>query len=350
MSAVEGDAITQMALSLQQELSEFADVALVASSILSPSLEGRVVLLDRLAELDTHDVLVYHASIGHEEIHPIIRRHSGTLAVVYHNITPSRFYEEFNPEFAELLKLGREQLAWYCKSAKLMIADSHFNAQELTALGCSRVETVPAGFSPSRLLVEPVDGPLLRELRSRFANGFVLVVGQVLPHKRIEQTIEAVHILNSTFHHNLGLVICGAQRQREYAVSLWEHMKSLPHAGVYMTGSVSDRHLATFLKSARLYLGMSDHEGLCLPPTEAMAAGTPVVVKGAGAVPETVGEGALVLSSEDGPVMAAEAMHEILVNKSLRARLVTNGYNMVKILEARSDTTRAAQLLRELVV
>lgn len=349
VGAVEGDAITQMSLALRESLCEHAESQVFADSILSESLEGAARPIADLPPAGEIDLLVYHSSIGHEPIHSLLHRHPGKIAVVYHNITPPEFYESYNPEFAALLRSGREELVWLSERSSLMIADSEFNAAELRALGCMNVETVPAGLMPSRLLDEPLDGPMIRDIKSRFANGYALVIGQVLPHKRIEQTVEAVHLLNSTYHHGLGLVICGAQRQGEYSVSVWEHIKSLPFVGVHMTGAVSDRHLGTLLKGARIYLGMSDHEGLCLPPVEAMAAGVPVVIKGAGAIPETVGNGALVIGAGEGPMMAAEAMHEVLTNTSLRSRMVTNGFARVRELESRDDTPRAARLLLDLV-
>lgn len=349
VGAVEGDAITQMSLALCDALRRSAESRIYADVILSESLRESVHLLDDLPSDGEIDLLVYHSSIGHGRIHSLLRGYPGKIAVIYHNITPPEFYESFNPEFAALLRSGRDELTFLTKKASLMIADSEFNAAELRDLGCTRVETVPAGLNPVRLLGEPIDGPMLRDITPRFANGYALVVGQVLPHKRIEQTVEAVHLLNSTYHHGLGLVICGAQRQGEYSVSVWEHIKSLPFVGVHMTGAVSDRHLATLLKGARVYLGMSDHEGLCLPPVEAMAAGIPVVIKGAGAIPETVGDGALVIAADEGPMMAAEAMHEVLTNASLRARMVTNGYERVRELQSRDDTPRAAGLLLGLV-
>ena len=94
-----------------------------------------------------------------------------------------------------------------------------------------------------------------------------------------------------------------------------------------------------------MYLGMSDHEGLSIPPVEAMSMGVPVVVKGAAAVPETVGEGALLLPSEAGPVIAAEAVHEVLNNDHLRWSLIHKGFHRARELESRAPSSRTAELL-----
>jgi glycosyltransferase involved in cell wall biosynthesis len=91
---------------------------------------------------------------------------------------------------------------------------------------------------------------------------------------------------------------------------------------------------------------MSDHEGLCIPPIEAMSLGIPVVIKGAGAVPETVGDGALVLPEESGSIIASEAIQEVLTNNELRWSLISAGYQRVEELESRNSSIHTAELLR----
>jgi glycosyltransferase involved in cell wall biosynthesis len=94
---------------------------------------------------------------------------------------------------------------------------------------------------------------------------------------------------------------------------------------------------------------MSDHEGLCIPPVEAMSLGVPVVIKGAGAVPETMGGGALVLPEDCGPILASEAVYEVLNNDEMRWELINSGYKRAEELESRTSSTRMAELLRDAV-
>ena len=61
---------------------------------------------------------------------------------------------------------------------------------------------------------------------------------------------------------------------------------------------------------AKCYFGMSDHEGLCIPPLEAMSFGLPVVIKGTGAIPETLKDAAIVLPANASVSLAAEAIVE----------------------------------------
>jgi glycosyltransferase involved in cell wall biosynthesis len=114
---------------------------------------------------------------------------------------------------------------------------------------------------------------------------------------------------------------------------------------VHFPGAVSDQQLSTYMRGARAYLGMSDHEGLSIPPVEAMSMGVPVVVKGAAAVPETVSNGALVLPENAGPVLAAEALHEVMNNDELRWSLIHRGFARANELEARKSAEKTADLL-----
>lgn len=345
MSASDGDAITQMALRIKEELSRFSNSNIYAHWNHSEKLQSHIKPLTELPSEDSIDVLVYHSSIGHPQVHEVLTNRRDKIVLMYHNITPAKFYSELNPEFAKHLELGRLEIQILKPRVSLVIADSHFNADDIRQYGFSDVEVIPAGFSPYRLRDQLVDAPLVKVLREQFRNGFVLVVGQVLPHKRVEQTIEAVHILNSTYQLGVGLVICGAQRQHVYSHSLAQHMKSLPFAGVKMTGAVSDQHLATYYKAASVYLSMSDHEGLCIPPTEAMAVGTPVIAKGTCAIPETLGDGALLLPSDAGPVIAAEALNEVLANMKLRASLNLGGRERARQLHEQNEVDRSVKLI-----
>ncbi|MCS6859537.1 MAG: glycosyltransferase family 4 protein [Abditibacteriales bacterium] len=68
----------------------------------------------------------------------------------------------------------------------------------------------------------------------------------------------------------------------------------------------------------------SHYEGFGLPPLEAMACGTPVIVSTAGALPEVVGKAAM-LAKPDAPAEWAMAMELIVKDAELRERLVRLG-------------------------
>jgi glycosyltransferase involved in cell wall biosynthesis len=345
IGASEGDAITQMALAVRGELRRFCNSEIYALWRHGDVMKKECKDLAEYPASNALDLTVYHSSIGWHEMTAFLRSRTEKIAISYHNITPSEMYAEYNPEFASDLELGRQDLAEMRDRTVLAVADSEFNAKDLETLGYPDIHVVPAGFIPSRLAAEPYDIAILQQMSRRFPNGYIVAVGQILPHKRIEQLIETMHLMNSTYWENIGLVICGVARQEQYRIAISKFHQRCAMVDVHFTGQVTDQQLSTFIRGARMYFGMSDHEGLSIPPVEAMSMRVPVVVKGAAAVPETVGEGALVLPSDAGPILAAEAVHEVLSNDQLRWSLIHHGFQRAKELESRSSSSRTAELL-----
>jgi glycosyltransferase involved in cell wall biosynthesis len=205
-----------------------------------------------------------------------------------------------------------------------------------------------AGVNPFRLKYEPTDSRLIGELHSHFPDGYILAVSQVIPHKRMELAIEAVHLLRTVHRLDVGLVIAGPQRNERYARDLAKLRSRLPEANVLMMGETTESQLATLYRACAVYFGTSDHEGLAIPPLEAMAAGVPVVIRGTGAVPETVGDAALVAKPDATICELTEMLHAVLTNSKLRATLVMRGREHVRNFYAQDTTQLFLQKIQEL--
>jgi glycosyltransferase involved in cell wall biosynthesis len=78
-----------------------------------------------------------------------------------------------------------------------------------------------------------------------------------------------------------------------------------------------------------LFILPSFDEGSGLPALEAMACGTPVIVSNGGALPEVVGDAALIFDLSQ-PDSLAEMMQICLRNNDLRAALIKKGLARVK--------------------
>jgi glycosyltransferase involved in cell wall biosynthesis len=315
--AAAGDAITRIALNTRDVLSRFGSAEVFAHH-LDPSAAGHVHPLGHLPDGSPDDVIILRASIGDEALFDVLADRPERLLVAYHNITPPEFFEQLDPSFAELLALGRRQLRQLRPRVAASYADSTFNADDLRSLGYDDVVVVPPLIEPGHLLEELPDGGFAVEIERRAPSELILFVGQLLPHKRCELLISAHHLLTAHHRPDAALVLVGAPRFEDHARSLANFASSLNLARVWFTGAITDRELAELYRRADVFVTASSHEGFCVPVLEAMGAGVPVVTSRAGALPETVGCGGLLLDDVAPPAIA-EAL-DLLLAPNLRAR------------------------------
>lgn len=340
-----GDAITNMAIGLRQNLRVRASSDVFAEFILSETLRNDILPLDDQSPSLLVDATIYHLSYGRPSVTAHLMRRKEPIVLCYHNVTPTKFYLNYNPEFAAGLEWGRHELVLLREKVVLALADSEFNAAELRAAGYESVHVVPAGVDPYRLNGRRIDSRLIAKLHSRFPRGYVLAVGQILPHKQIEQLLESVHLANGVHGLGLGLVVAGVARQPEYLEAVKKMNRSLPFVDTWLMGSVTDDQLSTLYRQAECFLSMSSHEGLCIPPVEAMAMGLPVVARGTGAVVETVGGAGILLRESDGPAAAAEAVAMVVKDEDLAIDLRAHGLRRASEFAERNSSAHALDLV-----
>ena len=345
VGAGHGDAITQMALEIRNGLRAFGPSEIFARFV-DPAVADDVSGLHHLPVGRPSDILIYHSSFGDPEVTRTVLRRPEHLVLVYHNITPSRFFVDHDPAFAAGLEWGRHELELLRGRTAMAVADSRFNAEELAALGFADVRVIPAGVRPDRLLAIAPNTQTVVRLRSQVTQPFVLGVSQLLPHKRQEVLIQALHILQWVHHLDLGLVLVGPTRIPAYERGLRELVRRLRVRNVWLAGSQSDSALATLYRSARMFASASMHEGLGIPPLEAMAFGVPAIVRDAGATADTVGSGALVLPFDSGPLIFAEAMRAVHEDDHLRSTLICGGLDRLAELATEAEQCSLIDLLQ----
>ena len=129
---------------------------------------------------------------------------------------------------------------------------------------------------------------------------FLLYVGRTNAQKNIPRLVEAFAVLRGEIHGNpdfrdLRLIIIGDEIARQPAL---RHavIQSRVEAAVRFLGFVPIETLRAFYQAASAFVFPSLYEGFGLPPLEAMACGTPVVCSNVSALPEVVGEAAVMVS------------------------------------------------------
>jgi glycosyltransferase involved in cell wall biosynthesis len=347
VAASKGDAITNLALGTRRLLREIGPSEIYAHNI-SPDLAGDVLPLWAYRPRHTRNLLLFHASIGQPEVHEFLDMRPEPLVLVYHNITPSRYYEEYDPAFADLLVLGRREVERLRPRVVGTIADSHYNAHELEELGYRDVHVVPPTVNLHHLAtVEPRE-ETMRTLAAT-ARPIMLSVGQLMPHKRPDFLVRMMHVAESYLGMEGLLFLVGHQRLERYTRAVYQQVLELNLQNVRILGAVDEHDLAALYRSAHLVVTASEHEGFCLPLLEAMTFGKPIVARACAAIPETVGDAALLLPPEQGPSFYAEAVTEAFGNEALRAALASGGARRLETLERRPPEVRVLEALLEVV-
>jgi glycosyltransferase involved in cell wall biosynthesis len=310
-AAAPHDAITGQAFGWRDLLREWGYESEIVAEYVHPDLIGKVRPLNRAGKrlVNQGGVLLRYALWSATA--EVAKRARGPVVLCYHNITPGDLLRDFNPELADLCDRGRAALPRLRGAIDGLVADSSFNAAELREAGLGEAAVVPLFLElPPRV---PRRGP------NRAPT--VLTVGRVVPNKRLEDVISGFTLYQRRHAPDASLVIVGSAVGFEnYRTALEVLAARIGARRVFFTGPISSEARDAWYSRADVYLSMSVHEGFCAPVVEALAHGAPVVARGAGAVPETLGGAGLVIDEADFPLVA-EALHELASSPQTRSAL-----------------------------
>ena len=125
--------------------------------------------------------------------------------------------------------------------------------------------------------------------RYQLHDRFLMYAGNVKPHKNLERLIDAFVLLRQGGFDDLKLLITGSEISKYATLRRAVHRYNL-HKHVRFLGFQSETTLAALYRLADVFVFPSLYEGFGLPPLEAMASGTPVVVSNVSSLPEVVGD------------------------------------------------------------
>jgi glycosyltransferase involved in cell wall biosynthesis len=261
-----------------------------------------------------------------------LRDATGARLLWYHGVTPAHLTGG-NARYRLETAAARTDLAW---EAHAVVATSPFAARELArhaGLPTNHIHVVPIGIELDTF-AQPTDATTLAGLRTRLgpAGKQVMVyIGRVASHKGLDLLIEALAHLRAS-HPALRLLIVGDQQASSAAAATAAHLcAQAAAAGVAEAVVWAGRtpSVAPYLHLADLCVLPSRHEGFGVPVLEAMAAGAPLIVSDAGALPWLVGaesnQPAALVVPTDRSDLLAETIAHLLDDSTLQATLAARG-------------------------
>lgn len=264
------------------------------------------------------DVVLLHLSIG-SPVNDLFHALRCRKALLYHNVTPPEYFRVINPQTADQLARGREQVKALADAAEVNLADSGYNARELSGLGYRDVHVLPLVLDLDKLVAAP-DRRVTRQFKDGRTN--LLFVGRCVANKCIEDLLGALAVYTRTVDPNARLIHVGSHAGSEpYYAFLLARCRELGIDAVHWAGSATQAQLNAYYGLADIFLSMSEHEGFCIPLIEAMVHDVPIVAHAAAAVPETL-DGAGVLFEGKDFGLVAETMGRIVNDAPLRSAII----------------------------
>jgi glycosyltransferase involved in cell wall biosynthesis len=150
---------------------------------------------------------------------------------------------------------------------------------------------------------------------------YILSVAALNPRKNLGTLIKAWDVLRPQLGGQVNLVLVGMLYFNTSLAQLG--LDNLPE-DVILTGHVDDCDLPALYAGASAFVYPSLYEGFGLPPLEAMACGTPVVVSNVSSLPEVCGE-AVVYIDPYSVDSLAEGILSVLTDRALSSHLSEKG-------------------------
>jgi glycosyltransferase involved in cell wall biosynthesis len=178
---------------------------------------------------------------------------------------------------------------------------------------------------------------------------FILYLGTLEPGKNLPHLVRAFGELkraHSELEHHL--VLAGAQGWGVRDIE--NEIQKSDATGFHLIGFVEENDLPALYSLADLFLYPSLYEGFGMPPLEAMACGTPVILSNVSSLPEVLGDlwtGKVAgLMVEPHNVTAlANAMARVLTDDALHERLRVLGLKRAREFSWATSATTVAQTL-----
>lgn len=318
-----GDAVGNDARALKEALTEAGYENDIYAAVIDERLpKGTAQPYDMMEKIEDEDIVIYHLSTGHE-LNEKIKLLGGKKVIRYHNITPGKYFKDYNYSAYKNCKRGLEEAKQLAETADYVLAVSEYNKQDLISYGykCD-MEVLPILIPFEDYEKKPNQRVMSRYGSDGYVN--ILFTGRVVPNKKQEDIIDAFYYYKKFINSKSRLILVGSYAGIDrYHEQLVAYIKALQLEDVIFTGQIKFDEILAYYRVADIFLCMSEHEGFCVPLVEAMYFGVPVIARDTSAIAGTLGGSGILLSDNDSKI-AAEMINRVVTDETLRRQMVDN--------------------------
>jgi len=174
---------------------------------------------------------------------------------------------------------------------------------------------------------------------------YILYVGNRKPHKNLARLIRAYIIIYKVFP-DIQLVIVGKKFDQKDEISSFKQEIDLSY--IVEIEEATDQDLLYLYCGAEVLVLPSLYEGFGVPPLEAMACGTPVIVSKVASLSDVVGDAGIYVdpySVED----IAKGIYHVLTDQNLREYLRKKGFGRVKNFTWEKTAKKTLEVYQEVL-
>lgn len=249
--------------------------------------------------------------------------HPRNSVITVHDIAYEFFPEAFSPFMLFYLKLTTRFGVRFARKILAVSESTKNDIVKVYGIDRDKIEVTHLGVD-ARFQPLPYDS--VQQVLDKFGlsyKKYILFTGTLQPRKNISKLVDAYIRLKNEYHIEEKLVIAGGKGW------LWEPiLEKIETANmkdsIKLLGYVDTDDLPLLYNGATLLTLPALYEGFGLPPLEAMACGTPVVVSNISSLPEVVGD-AGVLVDPNSVESIADGLSKVLMDKNLQSELSKKG-------------------------
>jgi glycosyltransferase involved in cell wall biosynthesis len=292
------------------------------------------------------ELFVGSVDIFHGPIYFLPAAVSCTRIMTIHDLMFYRHPEFLPRDFTQFFdSIVRQSI----KRVDHVVAVSHYTKNDIVdLLGVSedRIHVIENGVSEHFTPVR--DEERLTRVLKKYGldRPYILFVGTMETKKNLVGLLNAYEELKKNESIDEILVVAGSMKWAYREFSRLVKEKDL-EKDVLCTGYIDQEELPALYSACRLFVFPTLFEGGGIPPLEAMACGAPVVTSSVTAVPEMVGDAAVLVNPRNFHDIA-RGIFEVLTNDDLRNYLVMKGFDRAKQMSWNRTARKVIELYRML--